>query len=310
MDDTDLARRLDRSIGPAPDSEQPLADLLAAGHQVVRRRRITAGAGTALAAAAVFVVVAISTSGSPQRAEAPIAEQPTATPSPSQAVEPTPSATPAEPSRREISRVVRDNLVHYDGQCRLTVDRGTVVRQLDDPYGLAATGGTSSVGELQVGTGLYWYASTCDAEGNESGAWIYSGDARGDFEKWVENNTPTPDSAGGDTGGPFIGIPDLDLVRFDGDTTTLLAEAGVTIVDQRAGVDVGEAFAGPGDRTAAAQVTDPGGATYFVLARSIGGEGAQPQYIAVPQAEVDGGDLDDFLDLARQRYAEGEGGLL
>jgi hypothetical protein len=44
-----------------------------------------------------------------------------------------------------------------------------------------------------------------------------------------------------------------------------------------------------------------------VLARSLGSGAAQ--YIAVSAADG-GATLDDFLDLARSRYAEGGGGLL
>jgi hypothetical protein len=49
------------------------------------------------------------------------------------------------------------------------------------------------------------------------------------------------------------------------------------------------------------------GVRYYVLARTMG-EGA-PQYVAVKAADG-GAALDDFLDLARHRYASGGGGLL
>src|SRR4051812_38682106 len=78
MDD-DLADRLDRSIGPAPDSDDLLAGLLAAGHGAVRRRRVLWVAGAAAAVLVVAGGVGVATSGGPDRALAP-AGAPSSTP--------------------------------------------------------------------------------------------------------------------------------------------------------------------------------------------------------------------------------------
>ena len=69
-------------------------------------------------------------------------------------------------------------------------------------------------------------------------------------------------------------------------------------------VSVGDSFAGPDDRTAAALVRTGGGDDYYVLARVVDGE--EQQDIAVPVSKG-GADLDAFLDFARERYASGAG---
>ncbi|MGI8522349.1 MAG: hypothetical protein ACR2K3_03425, partial [Nocardioides sp.] len=96
-------------------------------------------------------------------------------------------------------------------------------------------------------------------------------------------------------------------VRFVGDTEQLEPVRGTTILEQRAHVQVGTSFARPTDQTAAAEVRTSDGTLYYVLARRF--DGKTPQYIAVPQG-FGGATLDDFLTVARQRYADGGGGLL
>jgi hypothetical protein len=66
-----------------------------------------------------------------------------------------------------------------------------------------------------------------------------------------------------------VTAPEFSLgldVEQDGE---LVGLPGVTVVEQRGGVDVGERFAGPEDKTAVAKVTFEG-ETWFVLARRIG----------------------------------------
>ena len=105
----------------------------------------------------------------------------------------------------------------------------------------------------------------------------------------------------------FPGTPADGLVTFGGGTgERLFPSEGVEILEQRPGVDVGPSFAGPGDRTAAARVRTPDGEVLYLLAREVEG---QAQVITVPRA-TGGPDLDAFLRFARERYAEGGGGLL
>ncbi len=135
------------------------------------------------------------------------------------------------------------------------------------------------------------------------------GDYDGSFEAWVQDEVALSEgaSSSGDGRSDWPGIPDLDLVRFVGSTERLQPVAGVTSLRQRAHVSVGDAFGGPNDQTAAAEVRAADGRRYYVLARRI--PGSAPQYIAV--SEADGGPtLDSFLDLARKAYSGNGGGLL
>ena len=101
------------------------------------------------------------------------------------------------------------------------------------------------------------------------------------------------------------GIPDLDLVRF-AEGSLLEPVEGVDLIRQVAHPELGASWAAPRDPSAAAEVRVDG-ARYYVLARLS--DGGPPEYIAVHAA--DGGPtLTAFLELARERYAEGGGGLL
>ena len=106
---------------------------------------------------------------------------------------------------------------------------------------------------------------------------------------------------------PGRAVPDLDLVRFVGDTEALRPAHDVAIFEQRPHPTLPDSFAGGDDRTAVADVGFQG-KRYFVLARRSA-DGGPAQYIAVPRKDG-GATLAAFLDLARERYAEGGGGLL
>lgn len=303
--DTDLAGRLDRSIGTAPDGPDALAGVLAEGHRVVRRRRI---AGSVASAAAVVVVVggaALATGGSSDRAAPPVADPPAASPSvatdsASASPSPTPTATWAW----------GEDLAAYDFARGEVVTRpdATVLRRIDNPYDLVPPAGSSAL-EMTSGAGVrFWYAFSWD-DGGGGSASTRADQADGPFRSWVENVRPISGSeAGPDTSDapPPAGEPADGLVQFVGVTEELEALDGATVVTQRAGVRVGDDFAGPDDRTAAAQVRTAQGDELFVLVRAFPGEPAQ--VISVPVDEVGGG-LDAFLDYARDAYAGG-GGLL
>jgi hypothetical protein len=117
-----------------------------------------------------------------------------------------------------------------------------------------------------------------------------------------------PDEASTSTSGSgdFPGTPADDVVSLAAGTQRLVPAEGVTILEQRPGVDVGSSFAAPGGRTAAARVRTADGQVVYVLARAVRGGS---QAIAVPEAKG-GPDLDAFLAFARERYAPGGGGLL
>jgi hypothetical protein len=197
--------------------------------------------------------------------------------------------------------------VTLDAQGQVQVTEGTVLRVVENPFGVAPPAASVGV-QLQVGGGVYWYAVYNAPDGGGRDASIYAPDAKRPFEGWLQRMSGIADG-GRSVVGPDVwpGVADLDLVAFVGDTEELAASDGVTILEQRAHVRVGDSFAGPGDQTAAAEVRAADGTGYYVLARRF--DGKPGQYIAVP-VEQGGRDLDAFLELARTRYAEGGGGLL
>lgn len=306
----DIREQIDRSFGEGPGAGS-VDDLLTRGHRALARRRLTAG----VAAAAVVAVVggtsfgAWGGTGAGHRAGAGIADGRTA----GARVSPAPSATPTTlatrpPTRAEIARVLRRGLAEYDDRGALVIDpRAAVVRRIDDPYAVTGPGRSVAL-VLELRGATYWYALYRSPDGNGGGAGAWSGDhAEETFDAWVQDQRTIaqPDRAATSAGG-WPGVPNDNLVRF-GAGERLRPLTGVRILEQRPHVSVGASFAGPGDRTAAALVEAADGTRSYVLARRPGGGAAQ--YIAV--AAADGGStLDDFLTLARVRYAEGGGGLL
>lgn len=303
---------IDRSFGSGPDTrsvDEELEELLRTGHRDLRRRRLAAVA----AAAVVAVVVggtALATAGGGSSQGAPVAGEPsstatTGTMTPSPASE----ADPAPPTRKEIEKVMRrTSIAEYDGSGHLKIDpRAEVVDRIDNPFGLVPP--RRSVGlAVEFRGAEYWFALYEDADGGGGGATVYSGDAKEPFRAWVASQSGIAEGSTTSVG-PDVwpGVADLDLVSFIGNTEELRAAHGVTILEQRAHVSVGDSFAGPGDHTAAALVEAANGQRYHVLARSF--DGKPGQYIAV-KASDRVPTLDAFLDLARDRYAEGGGGLL
>lgn len=111
------------------------------------------------------------------------------------------------------------------------------------------------------------------------------------LEQWLDDIVAL--NSGGET---------QQLVKFGADGA-LVGLPGVTVVQQRAGVDLGDSFAGPDDKTAVAEVTFEG-ETWFVPARQIGSGPAE----FFPTAAMAGREtLDEFLEYARGQYANGEG---
>lgn len=81
----------------------------------------------------------------------------------------------------------------------------------------------------------------------------------------------------------------------------LVATEGGRILEQRSPLHFKD-FAGPGERTAAAEVRTFAGATWYVVAR----EGAEPQFINVV-GSTQWASLDEFVQWAKERYRRGEG---
>ena len=306
----DIREQIDRSFGEGPGAGS-VDDLLTRGHRALARRRLIAG----VAAAAVVAVVGGTSFGAwggtdAGRDGAGIADGRTAGGRVSLAPSATPTtpATRRPPTRAEIARVLRRGLAKYDDRGALVIDpRAAVARRIDDPYAVTGPGRSVAL-VLELRGATYWYALYRSPDGNGGGAGAWSGDhAEETFDAWVQDQRTIaqPDRAA-TSAGRWPGVPNDNLVRF-GAGERLRPLTGVRILEQRPHVSVGASFAGPGDRTAAALVEAADGTRSYVLARGPGGGAAQ--YIAV--AAADGGStLDDFLTLARARYAERGGGLL
>jgi hypothetical protein len=311
MDTTDIHDEIDRSFGDGPATVAPDAlvdELLTRGQRVVRRRRILLATSTAAALVAIVVGTTAALGGSPDAAgrNAPVANDG----GPSNVTATGPTADPTRtPSRAEIASALRRDLVTYDDSGNLVIDPdATVLRRIDNPFP-GRHGDRSVAMVLDYRGATYWLALSWNHDGSSGTTSMWAGDARQkSFLAWVaryKGMTSGNDRVTGPDAWP--GIPDLKAVRFVGDTERLEPVNGTTILDQRAHVHVGDSFARSTDKTAAAEVKTSDGTLYYVLARHF--EGQSAQYIAVPQ-DFGGASLDDFLTAARQRYAEGGGGLL
>ena len=306
----DIRDEIDRSFGSGPEPG-PVTALVSEGRRALRRRRIAIGTAAAAVAVAIGGTTALATAGGGSPQGAPLAGEPSATTTPGPAT-PSPTTEP-EPERLAI---VQDSKAAFMGMDVSLEPDGTlhvapgvkVVRVVDNPYHRKDPTMSAAVVYRRDGH-TYWFAGYVDRlKGGGSASQKAMSEVS--FRDWVDEQAPIQGGdRGGDPGGDvseWPGQPDLQLVRFDGDTERLQPLDAVTLVQQRPHPAVGDSFAGSGDRSAVAEVEFEG-EHYYVLARRPAD--APAQYIAVSAA--DGGPtLDAFLDLARQRYAEGGGGLL
>lgn len=296
--ETNLREALDRSIGEGPPLPPPSA-LVAEGHRRLRRRRWAGGATTLL-------VATVAVGGSLLVMDRP-AESPT-----TEVAGPPTAPSPSAPRPYEVvvdERVVRSGeiaLLGADGVVRIGPD-AWVGELVPNPYGVKVPARSAAAAVTQDGE-TTWWAAFNDGSGSTSvvAQPVPGADA---FVDWVTEQAGivTADDAVAPPGdGSWPGRSDLELVRFADSGEALEALPGVTVLRQRANPEVGDSFARPADRSAVAEVrTD--GRRWYVLARQP--TGAPAQYIAVSAADG-GASLEDFLALARGRYAEGGGGLL
>ena len=166
-----------------------------------------------------------------------------------------------------------------------------VVKRVPNPLGYTDPG-TSLGLEIRYRGTTYWYL--LDSDGRQGTGSIHD-EARRSFptlQTWLDDQVALQN--GGDT---------LALVRFTPGAATLQPLDGVTLVQQRSGVDLGPDFAGPGATTAVAEVRYRR-ATWFVLARRL--PGSEPEYFPTA-ASVSAPTLAGFLDYARGQYAGGAG---
>jgi hypothetical protein len=289
---------IDASFGTGP-AEGPVHAIIADGHRALRRRRLATSGAAALVVVVLGGSAVFAAGGGADNAGGPdvdVAGSPSAAASPDK----------VEPTRKQVSRVLRMNLADYGDNGRLVIDpRARVVQRLDNPYDLVAPAKSAAV-VLEFRGATYWFVMYRYANGGGGGSSTWSGNSDQSFEDWVYSEQMLSDRTTSDGPDVWPGIPNLDLVRF-GAGEVLEPVDGVTILQQRPSPRIGDAFATAGDRSAVAHVETADGERYYVLARSV--DGTEPQYIAVKAA--DGGPtLDAFLALARERYAKDGGGLL
>jgi len=306
--DTDIRDEIERSFGDGPaltgDDE-----LMARAHRALRRRR-----GAESAAAALVTVVALSgavllTGDDDSAQPAPLGPPATHAAAPPASATAGAVDTPIIEDPRLSDHMPVD--ARPDG---LHVAPGVEIRRLvDDPWDLRRTGGWSvAVAYATPGEPLTWWAGYVDPDRGGASAGMPAAQAGGlGFEAWVDEQRAIYSPDGGDQGatppGGWPGMTDLALVRFVEGTERLEPLDAVELLRQRPHPELPASWARPGDRSAVAEVVFED-TRYYVLARSTPGDGP-PQYIAV-KASRGGATLDDFLALARDRYAEGGGGLL
>jgi hypothetical protein len=304
---TDLAERIDRSIGAGPDSTLSIDLLLSRGRARRRRRRAAAGGAAVAAAVAVFAGSTLARSAWPDHVRG--TSEYVASPSPSATAaatgSPTPNPSPVgsiPEAEREQLKTLADRAVTFRGDGHVRLAPGaTVVRALANPYGSTPPAWSRGLAVDFQGH-EFWYAMSGPGDGSVRGSTQYvvlPQDGQAAFEQFVAAQDPggaDPSSVGPDVWPDVTSIDPVHLTAGG----ALVADAGYHVVSRRSGVDVGRAWAGPGYQTAAALVRADDGSRYYVLARRA--DGKPGQYVTVPQAG-NGADLTAFLGIASARYA-------
>jgi|GEM_PF-3581238 len=294
-----IADKIDAAIGSAPPEAPALDTTLALGRRALRRRRAAYGVG---ATATALVIGGTAWALAPGDAPAPRTDDFVAVPS-----DPAPSDPASSDPGPSDGAPAADS---GQGGPWWGADAARLNRagDLEIRPGWSISEDMSGAGwsavEVEKGARLQWFLFGRRMTISDTHAPALGYDS---FQAWVDVNVPLLDDRGpnGDDGaGDWPGVPRDDLVEF-GNGEALVALAGVTIVEQRPSPDVGESFATASDISAVALV-ETDGERWYVLARDLDGPA---QYIAVPERKG-GADLDAFLELARERYAEGGGGLL
>lgn len=302
--DTDIRDELDRSFGAGPPIDD-LDLLLDRGRAAVRRRRLAGAASIALAAGVVVGIALVSTGGPGT----------TTSPDPAGTASATPTSAPVVPDAIEpdVVPIIRDDR-REDGprslnQPVVSLEADGFVHAQPDVEILHAVADPLDRPDISRSVALqyvyrgetHWFFGAIQGDGM---IFSTSTPALADlpFERWVAASAPARRL----DHDRWPGRDGADLVEFSGDTERLRAMGSATILEQRPHPALPDSFAGARDASAVAMV-ELQGERWYVLARRS--PGSPPQYIAVP-AEDGGATLDDFLTMARDRYAEGGGGLL
>ncbi len=299
-----IADRLDAAIGAAPSDAPGLDATLVLGRRALRRRRLAYAAGATAGAVVIGGTAwAVSPGDGGAASDRELQIGNTSTSSPTSDSEPPVDrrGDTAEPWAfgREAAALMEDGTL-------ITKPGWEVVDLIEEPSGpntvaVDVRNGDDRQWFLWSGAGTLHVPRAPDRD--------YAS-----FDDWVTINGPTmtTEPGSGDIDGPQPGRVRDDLVVFTPpelsgpEPGTLMPLHDTEIIEQRPGVDLGVAFAAPGDVTGVALVASEG-ATTFVLAREVGAGPAE--YIAVNTTRVMD-TLIEFIDFARERYAEGGGGLL
>lgn len=298
----DWRRELDGSFGAGPDV--PVGHYVDAGRRAVRRRRVTAVVVAATLVVAGSTAWAASPGGAP-RGDAPVASN---GPSPTQGEAVDKQAGRERRTQRlEELRRSADARIDFKGNPAVLADGGlvlsprtdAVLQRVPNPMGYTEEQGRSLAIRVMYESRERYSLMSWSPDGGSTSSTV---DATGDFAGWLDvavRTRHTLDVANGVTpsGGDTSDGPWLTLTS-DGDVEA--ARPGIVLVEGRAEVDLGAAFATDSDRVGAVRLLVDG-RPEFAVYRVIEG-----QLDVIPG----GGSfdsLDSFLGWARGQYASGEG---
>ncbi len=278
-DDAALAAALDASFGDGP-APAPLDGLLLAGHRARRRRTATRAAVGGLVAAGVLAVASVSVGSWDLTGAAGVDE----------GVATTPTTTPPGEMPEPPPLVVEHDLglsFGPDGELRASDDL-LVVRRMVDPVGLAWIGGAQRTYALVVERDgeRFWVIAQWYGDGE-----MISADPAGEgfdrFEDWLAHRG----DAMLDEADPLVSMQAGGSLR---------PADGVELLAQETDLDLGPRFAGPQDRTAAAEVRVDG-RRWYVLARD--GASGPPDYVTI-DPRTSAATFEGFLVEAAETYAD------
>jgi hypothetical protein len=304
--DVDWQHELDTSFGSGHDL--PPAHYVAAGRTAVRRRRMAALVAAAAVVVAGGAAWAITPDTAP-RSDAPVATR---------GADPQPDPPGVERRTDRTKQAVTPSMsveeefgnnpaiIEPNGAVKLSPLTDVELQRRPNPMGYTAAQGRS-VALRVIYQGVEKYvliATTADGTGSST----HLNDATGDFPGWVADKVRLQqglDVANGDAGAP--GSADTGAsadpsswLRLDPDGQVEAAGNGIEILEARVGVDLGDAFARPGDRTGAVRLL-VGGRPEHVAYRVVDGR------LEVIDGPGSFDSLDAFIAWARQQYASGTG---
>ena len=235
----ELRERFESAFEATPETRtphRPLDDRLRAGRSTVRRRR-AAGVAGGLAVTAVVGGIAWSLAEAepdPTVVEAPYASEPGAPHDPDWPVVEDPKAT--------------DFMITPEGE--IGVPPGTrFIETISDPI--------SEADSIAFEAAVPGASGTMFVLADRRRGLLLQSDEAGEYyttlAAWAE------DAAAPSTGGPLEG-----LVAVDADGRLVATDPAVEIVDQQVDPEIGPEFAGPAERTVAAEILVEGGVTWFV----------------------------------------------